>query len=76
MEESIVNSRVQQLASNKGLSYDEFIGEMRKQGCSEPTTLKIWNGTYEKFNDNYIYLSNLRKAADELSVKTGMLILK
>ena len=77
MEESVINSRVQKLATNKGLSYDEFIGEMRKRGCSEPTASKIWHGayeTYEKFTDNDVYLSNLRKAADVLSVKTGLLL--
>ena len=74
-----MGSRVQQLAANAGMSYDEFVGEMRKRGCSEPTAIKIWNGIYEhyeKFNDNDIYLSNLRKAADVLQVKTGMLIPK
>lgn len=72
-----MSSRVQQLAANIGMSYDEFIGEMRKRGCSEPTACKIWNGNYEtfyKFTDNDIYLSNLRKAADVLSVKTGLLL--
>ena len=70
-------SRVQQLATNIGMSYDEFIGEMRKRGCSEPTASKIWSGAYEtyvKFSDNDIYLSNLRKAADVLSVKAGLLL--
>jgi len=49
-----MSSRVQQLAANVGMSYDEFVGEMRKRGCSEPTASKIWNGTYEtyyKFSD-------------------------
>ena len=62
-----------------GLSYDYFIGEMRKRGCSEATAAKIWNGSYENyesFSDNDIYLSNLRKAADVLRVKTGELLLK
>lgn len=70
-------SRVQQLANEVALSYNEFIGEMRKRGCSEPTAIKIWNGVYEDyedFKDNDIYLSNLRKAADVLGVKTGTLI--
>lgn len=61
------------------MSYDDFIGEMRKRGCSEPTAMKIWNGLYENydnFTDNDIYLSNLRKAADVLSVKTCVLIPK
>jgi hypothetical protein len=77
MKESIVSSRVQQIATNVGLSYDEFVGEMRKRGCSEPTASKIWNGvyeTYEKFTDNDVYLSNLRKAADVLKVKPGLLL--
>ena len=72
-----MTSRVQQLAMNIGMSYDEFIGEMRKRGCSEPTASKIWSGAYEtyvKFSDNDIYLSNLRKAADVLSVKAGLLL--
>ena len=59
------------------MSYDEFIGEMRKRGCSEPTAAKIWEGKFEEFNefkDNDIYLSNLRKAADVLKVKTGNLL--
>ena len=67
------------LAARAALSYDDFIGEMRKRGCSEPTAIKIWNGLYEeyeKFTDNDIYLSNLRKAADVLNVKTGILIPK
>jgi hypothetical protein len=77
MKISIMSSRVQQLATNIGMSYDEFVGEMRKRGCSEPTASKIWNGSYEtysKFTDNDVYLSNLRKAADVLSVKTGLLL--
>jgi hypothetical protein len=77
MKESIMSSRVQQIATNIGLSYDEFVGEMRKRGCSEPTASKIWNGvyeTYEKFTDNDVYLSNLRKAADVLKVKIGLLL--
>ena len=74
-----MGSRVQLLAARAALSYDDFIGEMRKRGCSEPTAIKIWNGLYEEFEnftDNDIYLSNLRKAADVLSVKTGILIPK
>ncbi len=70
-------SRIQQLAQKVNMSYDEFIGEMRKRGCSEPTANKLWHGTYEKFdnfNDNDIYLSNLRKAADVFKVKTGSLL--
>jgi hypothetical protein len=74
-----MNSQTQKLASKKGMSYDDFIGEMRKRGCSEATAVKIWYGTYENFeafSDNDIYLSNLRKAADVLRVKTGALLLK
>ncbi|MFZ5912091.1 MAG: hypothetical protein ACOYYU_18960 [Chloroflexota bacterium] len=70
-------SRIQQLAAKCNMSYDEFIGEMRKRGCSEPTAAKIWNGVYEEFdafNDNDIYLSNLRKAADVLKVTTSKLV--
>lgn len=72
-------SRVQQLAQTLGMTSDEFIGEMRKRGCSEPTAFKIWNGLYEEyleFNDNDLFLSNLRKAADVLKVPTGTLLPK
>jgi hypothetical protein len=72
-------SRVQQLAQTLGMTIDEFIGEMRKRGCSEPTAFKIWNGLYEEymeFNDNDLFLSNLRKAADVLKVPTGTLLPK
>jgi hypothetical protein len=74
-----MKSRVQELAERVNMSCDEFIGEMRKRGCSEPTALKIWNGEYEDFvdyNDNNVQLSNLRKAAAVLSVGTGTLIPK
>ena len=74
-----MSDTIKQLAAKVNMSYDEFIGEMRKRGCSEPTAVKIWNGYYEEyeaFNDNDIYLSNLRKAADVLRVKTGMLLSK
>ena len=74
-----MGSRVQLIAARAAMSYDDFIGEMRKRGCSEPTATKIWNGLYEdyeKFTDNDVYLSNLRKAADVLNVKTGILIPK
>jgi hypothetical protein len=76
-EKIIMTSRIQVLAKRINMSYDEFIGEMRKRGCSEPTADKIWNGTYENFDsfsDNDIYLSNLRKAADVFKVKTGTLL--
>ncbi len=74
---SNTSSRVQELAAKVNMSYDEFIGEMRKRGCSEPTASKIWQGAYEVFHewdDNNVYLSNLRKAADVLKVSTGFLI--
>lgn len=74
-----MKSRIQQLAEEKNMSYNEFIGEMRKQGCSEPTAAKIWRGDYENFdhfNDNDMYLSNLRKAAFVLKVTTGALLPK
>lgn len=70
---------IQDLAAKINMSYDEFIGEMRKRGCSEPTAIKIWRGEHEdfkNFNDNDIYLSNLRKAADVLKVSTGRLLPK
>ena len=71
--------RVQELAERVGMSCDEFIGEMRKKGCSEPTAMKIWRGEYENFEDfkdNDINLSNLRKAAAVLKVGTGTLLPK
>jgi hypothetical protein len=72
-------SRVQQLALSQNMTSDDFIGEMRKRGCSETTALKIWQGLYEDFidfNDNDLYLSTLRKAADVLRVTTGSLLMK
>ena len=74
-----MKSRIQELAERISMSFDEFIGEMRKKGCSEPTAMKIWNGEYENYedyNDNNIQLSNLRKAAAVLTVHTGILIPK
>lgn len=74
-----MTSRVQQIAESLNMTSDDFIGEMRKRGCSEPTALKIWLGLYEEFmdfNDNDLYLSNLRKAADVLKVSTGTLLPK
>ena len=68
---------IQELAAQKNISYDEFVGEMRKLGCSEPTALKIWRGDYETFEDykdNDLNLSNLRKAAVVLKVGTGQLV--
>jgi len=72
-------SRVQELAEAAGISFNEFIGEMRKQGCSEPTAIKIWRGDYDNFEDpseNDMHLSNLRKAAIVLRVYTGNLLTK
>ena len=72
-----MSSQIQLLATNMNMSYDDFIGEMRKRGCCEQTAAKIWNGNYENFEsftDNDIYISNLRKAGDVFKVKTGMLI--
>ena len=74
-----MSGRIQQLAARLNMSCDEFVGEMRKRGCSEPTALKIWRGDYEEFgefDDNDIHLSNLRKAADVLQVGTGVLLPK
>ena len=74
-----MNSRVQELAEKIGMTYDEFIGEMRKKGCSEATAAKIWRGDYENFvdfNDNDMHLSNLRKAAAVLKINTGFLLPK
>ncbi len=42
-----MTSRVQQLAEKQNLTSNDFIGEMRKRGCSEPTAVKIWLGLYE-----------------------------
>ncbi len=72
-------NNIQSLAAKINMSYDEFIGEMRKRGCSEPTAAKIWEGKFEDFedySDNDVYLSNLRKAANVLKVKTGTLLPK
>ena len=68
---------IKHLAEKINMSFDEFAGEMRKRGCSEPTALKIWRGEYENyanFNENDLALSNLRKAADVLKVGTGTLL--
>lgn len=69
-------STVQQLANKMNMSFDEFAGEMRKLGCSEPTAAKIWRGeyeTYKNFNDHDMSLSNLRKTASVLKVGIGQL---
>jgi len=60
-----MKNRVQELAEKINVSCDDFVGEMRKRGCSEPTSLKIWQGEYEHFDnikDNDMNLSNLRKS--------------
>jgi len=72
-----MTSKIQVLAQRANMSYDEFVGEMRKRGSSEPTAIKIWKGTYEEFeafDDNDISLSNLRKAADIFKVKISLLL--
>jgi hypothetical protein len=72
-----MKSKVQELAAKINMSYDEFVGEMRKRGCSEQTANKLWRGDYEKFkdfNDNDMNLSNLRKAAYVLKAATGTLL--
>ena len=74
-----MTNRVQELAEIINMSCDEFIGEMRKRGCSEPTAGKIWRGEYENFqdfSDHDMNLSNLRKAAFVLKVMTGTLLPK
>jgi hypothetical protein len=74
-----MDSVVQELAKKINMTFDEFVGEMRKRGCSEPTAIKIWRGEYENFNnfnEHNISLSNLRKAADVLKVLTGSLLPK
>jgi hypothetical protein len=72
-----MDSVIQELASKINMSFDEFVGEMRKRGCSEPTAIKIWRGEHENYNDfneHNLSLSNLRKAADVLKVGTGRLL--
>jgi hypothetical protein len=72
-----MSGNIQRLAAKINMPYDEFIGEMRKRGCSEPTAAKIWEGKFEDFidyTDNDVYLSNLRKAASVLKVHTGELL--
>ena len=74
-----MKSVVQQFAEKMNMSFDEFVGEMRKRGCSEPTATKIWRGDHENycnFTDHDVSLSNLRKAADVLKVGTGNLLPK
>jgi hypothetical protein len=74
-----MKSVVQQFAEKLNMSFDEFVGEMRKRGCSEPTATKIWRGDHENyynFTDHDVSLSNLRKAADVLKVGTGNLLPK
>jgi hypothetical protein len=74
-----MTNTIQELAAKMEMSCDQFVGEMRKLGCSESTALKIWRGdyeTFESFKDNDVNLSNLRKAAHILKVGTGTLIPK
>lgn len=74
-----MKSIVQEYAERINMSYDEFIGEMRKLGCSEPTAIKTWRGEHEEFKDfedNNLRLSNLRKAAIVLKTVTGKLLPK
>ena len=76
-DKNMMKSKVQLLAERTNMSCEEFIGEMRKRGCSEPTALKLWRGEYEKFEDfkdNDINLSSLRKAAFVLKVEPGTLL--
>ena len=76
-KKKIMDSVVQELAKKINMSFDEFVGEMRKRGCSEATAIKIWRGDYENFidfSDNDLSLRNLRKAADVLKVRTGELL--
>jgi hypothetical protein len=35
-----MTSRIQELAEKIDMTVDDFVGEMRKRGCSEPTALK------------------------------------
>jgi hypothetical protein len=52
---------------------------MQRRGCAIPTAAKTWRGEYENFdnfNDNDMYLSNLRKAAFVLKVATRTLLPK
>ena len=72
-----MKSKVQELAGSIDMSRDEFIREMRKQGCSESTALKIWRGDYETFDDfqdNDMNISNLSKASFVLRVTTEELL--
>ena len=74
-----MKSKVQQLAEKISIPFDEFIGEMRKRGCSEPTAVKIWNSVFDEFDefkDNDIFFSNIRKATDVLQVAAGRLLTK
>jgi hypothetical protein len=74
-----MKSKVRQLAEKINMPFDEFIGEMRKRGCSQPTAVKIWNSVFDEFDefkDNDIFLSNIREAADVLQVAAGTLLSK
>ena len=72
-----MKSKTQELAGRINLTCTDFVGEMRKHGCSEPTAMKVWRGEYENFinfRDNDIHLSTLRKAAFVLQVSIGALL--
>ncbi len=72
-----MNSRIQDLAAKSTCPVMNLLARS-KAGCSEPTAL-IRRSLYEQFEtfeDNDMYLSNLRKAADVLKVKTGSLLPK
>ena len=78
-EGTIMSPRIQELAGKLNMPLDHFLGEMRKLGCSEPTAMRIWRGTYDDFedlDDNDVHLSNLRKAARVLSVMTADILTK
>lgn len=76
-QEPQIKSRIQEFTVQICISYEKFIGEMRKFVCREPITLNIWRGEYEQFedlHDNNLQLGNLRKAAVVLKVGTGSLL--
>jgi len=61
------------------MTIEGFIAEMRKRGCSEPTAVNIRLGCYDEFkdfNDNDLYLSNIRQATDVLKVSMGSVLTK
>jgi hypothetical protein len=46
-----MKSGIQELAEKINMSCNEFVGGMRKRGCSEPTAFKIWRGEHENYDD-------------------------